>query len=425
MNKEIKEQIKKLKKEKKYDDIYLKYGSKEYVKNTPRKIKKQETKRLFSEGKYIDIYNKYGEEQYNKILVKAMYKEIKENSNTLKAVLWRIKENIIAGTKNTAIIATGVLTLGLPTVAVMGAEFVSEEKNKNSVIFEEDIQKYNEKINKYAKEVNAMNLDDVQIYMKVMNDMWGSIQGYGIPKKNIMGFPELDLATEDGYGVCRNMASDVAKKLNAINPNYNARTMIVQMGDDGKYTVANIKRNFVQSIQNDEQSEEQEQKEETQEEQNNGFKLEDFTGNHLVTLVDSTEDNLIIVLDPTNPGIGIYKEGKITMLNSNKEDAKIFDAKEYVSSFITKGGMENITDVIKDYVKSFEKSNLTDKQIEEKYGIEAQNNSLNYIKQKQNTAKNKFIESIEVKDDEEKSNNEVQKKYEENNKNISQEENER
>lgn len=419
MNKETKEQMKKLKKEKKYDEIYFKYGSKEYVKNTPRKIKKQEIKKLFSEGKYIDIYNKYGEEQYNKILLRAMYKEIKENANTLKAVLWRIKENIIAGAKNTAIIATGVLTLGPPTVAVVGAEFVKEEKNKNSVIYEEDIQKYNEKINQYAKEVNAMNLNDIQIYMKVMDDMWGSIQGYGTPQKNIMGFPELDLATEDGYGVCRNMANDVAKKLNAINPNYNARTMVVQMDDNGKYTIANIERNFVSNIQNNEQSEE------NQEEQNKIIKLEDFTGNHLVTILDSTEDNLIIVLDPTNPGIGIYKDGEITMLNSDKEGEKIFEAKEYVSSFITKGGMENITDVIKDYVKSFEKSNLTNKQIEEKYGIEAQNNSLNYVRQKKNTARAEFLKSIEVKDDKEKSNNEVQKKYEENNKNISQEENER
>ncbi len=419
MNKETKEQIKKLKKEKKYDEICFKYGSKEYVKNTPRKIKKQEIKKLFSEGKYIDIYNKYGEEQYNKILLRAMYKEIKENANTLKAVLWRIKENIIAGAKNTAIIATGVLTLGPPTVAVVGAEFVKEEKNKNSVIYEEDIQKYNEKINQYAKEVNAMNLDDIQIYMKVMDDMWGSIQGYGTPQKNIMGFPELDLATEDGYGVCRNMANDVAKKLNAINPNYNARTMVVQMDDNGKYTIANIERNFVSNIQNNEQSEE------NQEEQNKIIKLEDFTGNHLVTILDSTEDNLIIVLDPTNPGIGIYKDGEITMLNSDKEGEKIFEAKEYVSSFITKGGMENITDVIKDYVKSFEKSNLTNKQIEEKYGIEAQNNSLNYVRQKKNTARAEFLKSIEVKDDKEKSNNEVQKKHEENNKNISQEENER
>ena len=117
--------------------------------------------------------------------------------------------------------------------------------------------------------------------------------------------------------------------------------------------------------------------------------------------------------------------GKLLCLIQIKKVKKIFEAKEYVSSFITKGGMENITDVIKDYVKSFEKSNLTNKQIEEKYGIEAQNNSLNYVRQKKNTARAEFLKSIEVKDDKEKSNNEVQKKHEENNKNISQEENER
>lgn len=421
MNKETKEQIKKLKKENKYGDIYLKYGSKEYVKNTPRKIKKHEIKKLFSEGKYIDIYNKYGEEQYNKILVKAMYKEIKDNTNILKAVLWRIKENMIAGTKNALVVATGVLTLAPPSFAIMGAEYMKEEKEKNSIVYEKEIEKYNEKISKYAEKVKSMNLNDVQTYMKVMDDMWGSIKGYGEPKKDIKGYLELDLATEDGYGVCRNMANDIAKKLNAINPEYNARTMIVQMDENGNYTIADIKRNFVV---NDEKKEENSENEEEQQDDEAEIPFESVFGNHLVTLVDSPEDNLILVLDPTNPGIGIYKDGKITMLNSDKKNGISLQPRRYVSSFMTKGGLENISDVVKDYVQSFEKSNLTFDQIEEKYGLEAQNKSLNYIRQA--NEKDEFVNSLKVENQQENAEkNNITNEYENKNKEISQEENER
>lgn len=421
MDKETKEQIKRLKKDKQYDEIYYKFGSKEYVKNTPKKIQKKETKKLFKEGKYIDIYNKYGDEQYNKILVKAMYREIKDNTNMLKAVLWRIKENMIAGAKNAIIIATGVLTIGPPTVAVMGAEYIKDEKEKNSVIYEEEIKEYNEKINKYAEEVKSMNLNDVQTYMKVMDDMWGSIKGYGIPKKNIMGYPELDLATEDGYGVCRNMASDIAKKLNAINPEYNARTMVVQMDENGNYTIADIKRNSVEITENTEEKSEEEKEEQQDSEE---MPFGSMFGNHLVTLVDSTEDNLIIVLDPTNPGIGIYKDGEIIMFNSDKQNGVNFEPRKFVSSFITKGGLENISDVIRDYVQSFEKSNLTSDKIEEKYGLEAQNKNLEYIRQAKKDAREEFVDSIKVEIQQENNQKDsISNKYEKENKEFSQEEN--
>ena len=57
---------------------------------------------------------------------------------------------------------------------------------------------------------------------------------------------ELNLGTEEGIGVCRHMATDVARKLNAINPNYNARTLNVNMSDSGRLDMANIKRNIIQ-----------------------------------------------------------------------------------------------------------------------------------------------------------------------------------
>lgn len=424
MDTETKSQIKKLKKEKKYDEIFYKFGTKEYKKNTPIKIRKQELKKLKAEGKYLDIYNKYGEDEYNKALLKAMYGEIKENKGIVIAILWRTKEKIIETFKQVMVIFSGTLLLGPPTIALVGADYIKDEVAKNQITYSDEIEEYNDKINQYAKEINSMHLDDVQVFMKVMDDMWGSIQGYGIPEKDIIGFEELDLASEDGYGVCRNMASDVAKKLNAINPKYNARTIIVNMGEEGKYTIANIERKTVKEDNNE--NEEESTVIETENENIVDKLMKKISGNHLVTLVDVPEDNLIIVLDPTNPGIGIYKDGEITMLNADKEEGVKFEAKEYISSFILSGGIDNITDVIGDYAKSFEKSNLTSTEIKEKYGLDAQNNALKEIREKEITKREKFVKSIEInKSTESKDVSQSPNRFLNKNNEISQEENEK
>lgn len=41
MNKETKNKIKQLRKQKKYDEIFINYGRKEYIKNTPRSYQKR------------------------------------------------------------------------------------------------------------------------------------------------------------------------------------------------------------------------------------------------------------------------------------------------------------------------------------------------------------------------------------------------
>lgn len=387
MDKETKEKIKRLKKEKKYDDIFYNYGSKAYVKNTPARIKRKEKNKLFSEGKYMDIYNKYvynqkGNKDYNKILVKAMYNEIKENSNFAKAFLWNIKQKI----KNVLSVGACVLAIAPPTAAVMINEISREEKEENSVKYEQQIEEYNEKIKNYAQEVNSMNLNDVQIYMKVMDDMWAGIQGYGTPKMDIFGYMELDLANEDGYGVCRNMANDIARKLNEINPQYNARTMAVELGDKGNYTIANIERKFVETNPDNTYVEDNENKQENQDEKHKEglIKWDELIakgfGNHMVTFVDSQEDNLIIVLDPTNPGIGIYKDGQIIMMNNDRENGAKIESKEVSTTIMTKYGIEGVAEIVKDYGKSFEKCELSEKEIYEKYGIEAQNQSLDFVR---------------------------------------------
>ena len=133
----------------------------------------------------------------------------------------------------------------------------------------------------------------------------------------------------------------------------------------------------------------------------------------MVTFVDSPEDNLTLVLDPTNPGIGIYTEGKIVMLNSDKENGLNFETKAYMDAVFTKGGIEGVTEEIEDYLKSFRNPNLTKEEIVEKYGIEAQNQALEDLKSKSiinntTSSKDKFKQSLKV--DEKQIENAIDKK---------------
>ena len=66
-NNHIKKQVKKLAKQKKYEDIYVIYGRKWFLKYTPKKYQKADRLKLKIEGKFLDIYNKYGSIDYEDI----------------------------------------------------------------------------------------------------------------------------------------------------------------------------------------------------------------------------------------------------------------------------------------------------------------------------------------------------------------------
>jgi len=375
MDKETKEQIKKLLSEEKYDEIFREFGQEAYKKYVPNKYRKNDLKKLKKEGKFFDIENKYGEKEYKKSLVTAMYREIRDAQGTGVAVLWRVKQGFLNVAKK-----TGIYSL-LASMALAGtlSGLTSADIKENSEKYAEDIKEYNDNIEKYAEEFSEKDLSDIQIFMKVMDDMWGNIKGYKSPEKNISGFLELDLADEEGYGVCRNMASDVAKKLNAINPKYNARTITVK--SNLSYRMADIDINILESNETVADSNTTEQ---SFSENSEIMKtLQKFMGDHMVTLVDVPQDNLTIVLDPTNPGIGVYKDGRIIMLNSPRDEGKglaVSEPTEIATAISVRGGLDGLGTTISDYNKSFGKIKFSFEELITKYGLEAQNKALEEVR---------------------------------------------
>lgn len=382
-----------LAKEKKYEEIFALYGRDTYLNFAPKKYKKKEIKKLLREGKFEDIYIKYGPIMYGKYLPKMeaidIYLETgKKGKGLLRKLNYKIKETVLP-----AFISGVVFFEGLPFLLLaVSTDKVIEE---NAIKYAEDISSYDRKIKEYAKQFQNPNLTDLQVIMKVMKDMWDSIAGYGNPQKNIIGFQRLDFLEENGIGVCRNMADDVSAKLNAINPKYNARTLAVKMDMEKGVKlnkIGNSKRPPSNNEENNNYAVPNEDSLFTK------FSVE-LVGNHKVVLVDIPEENITLVVDPTNPGIGVFRYGKIYMFSV--PDGEVLTVRHY-STFVD--GTLSIFDYNKRKIDSFFDSNISIEELERKYGVEAQNKALDYIlslenkkinKENENYGNNSYVEERE------------------------------
>lgn len=371
MKKNIKDIIQ-LMKEKKYDEIYQKYGRETYLRVVSNKHQICDIDKLMDEGRFFELYEKYGEKIYRDYL-REMKKVDVENELGIKFKFnnYLFFENM---TQNLKIIRNQAakVMLGLTIVSGGFSTMISSQYDQvienNSKVYQSEIKDYDEEIKTYAEHINSMNLSDLEIIMKVMNDMWNSIDGYKTPDMyDAIGYPRLALYM-DGYGVCRNMADDFTARMNAINPNYEACNLNVYLKEA---EINNIRRttlvNYNTIADNSEQEENIDYKSEI---------ISNLTGNHMVSCVKLKEDDVLLIVDPTNPSIGVLKNGEITMLsNQMMKGIKIKPV----------GNLMLGSDNRKEYLKKLTESLFTAGDIntlKEKYGITSQNETLEEIIEK-------------------------------------------
>ena len=232
--------IERLLKEKKYDDIFTRYGQNIYLKTVPYKVRKKDVENLFKQGRYEEIYIKHRRKKYEIYLDKMREIDVlTETGSKTKGVIERIKYWFKIKFAP-LLLAVSLSIIAAPTTASLGYESV---KKINEIKHAKKIEEYNEYIQKYAQEIKDMNLTDTQIFIKVIDDMWKEINGYAEPQNEIIGYPRITLRNE-GVGMCGNFADDMTAKLNAINPEYNARNLIVYMSDNDYY-MFDIERNIL------------------------------------------------------------------------------------------------------------------------------------------------------------------------------------
>lgn len=369
----------------KYDEIFQNYGQRVYNIAVPSKHRKAEIKHLMKEGRFEDIYRKHGNKAYKEHIYEMQAIDVYNETGSKPRSILNMVKNMIG--RRIAPLFLSTLLIAPPAAGAVIDFASTQEKEQNKIVYSEQLERYDERISAYANEVNAMNLTDTQVFMKVMSDMWSEIDGYGENTEDIAGLLRLSLQ-EDGQGVCRHFADDVTAKLNAINPEYNARNLAVYIADN-QYELANIDRTILQNNNTVAGTE--------QEEENSNFvdTVVNLVGNHVVTVVDVPGKNISLVLDPTNPGIGVFKDGQIYMFST--PDGKGISPKAIGQFFMN--GAENMFDLGITTVKSFLPTEQSLEELEAIYGTEAQNEALEYLETLEQDKANEAMKSGHSFDD--------------------------
>lgn len=227
---------------------------------------------------------------------------------------------------------------------------------------QEICSQYQEDIENYAKSIQDLQMSDLTIMMQVMNDMWNNIYGYDVVGEHFGN----DFCYNLYYynrGVCRDFADDYAKRMNEINPEYKAQVVSVLIEDA---EVNNIKRYDFSN----------------QKETEDNFSLFlgnvicETIGNHAVVLLSVPNTSYTLVVDPTNPSIGLLENGKIYMLGSDKASSNMMQFSKV--KFLPEGGSEK--EFYRKYYQSY-RNGITIEEAMEKYGIESQNMALEDVQE--------------------------------------------
>ena len=340
--KERAKDAKKLAEEEKYEEIYKKHGSYGYSKYVPKKVRVKDAKKLFEEGKWEEIYIKHGADVYRKYLPKMREIDvIAETGSKPKGMIERakmfLKVKFAPFLLSTLIMPAPTATFTLKPAYDMAKGIVYLELN-------EDINKYNTHIKQYAEEIRAMNLSDLQTFVKLIYDLHKITNGgHEVDDGKYEPFWRLAIYNLQG-GVCRNFADDMTAKLKELG--YNARNIYCYIGSIEDSSTENKIMNISKK----------------------------YMGNHMVTCVYI--DNIALIIDPLNYAIGILENGNIEYLASMYNMDGVINRPMTYHQFIrediayTVSYVDHLIDSYKE-ISSKEKAKII-----EKYGQEAFNKAI-------------------------------------------------
>lgn len=262
---------------------------------------------------------------------------------------------------STLIMMTGIVSINTFKLKTESTKL----KNDNSTIYSEEISEYDDDINDYASYVRNLGLNDLQIIMKVINDTWNEIDGYGRAENLIYGYYRLSFQ-EESKGVCTSFADDFTAKINAINPLYNARNLIVYLDPNEAQGIrlVNRQRDMVETSGENESTSHEEI-------------WPYILGNHMVSLIDIPGQDITLMIDPTNLYIGCLKGGKIYILNKMYDRDNLITKRlwfDYITS------EDKLVTYIKEYFEDFYNGDLDVDRMYEEYGYDAQQEALDYVR---------------------------------------------
>ncbi len=299
----------------------------------------------------------------SRIKYKKMFKKMADGDKiTIKGFRTRMLKIPPKAKKQMAIKVASMILIGVSLALPIDTIGMKAMNVSNTLIYAKLIEDYETRMNNYANELRDMNLTDLQLIMKIIDDMHSNIRGYDNPEIDAIGLWRLDAGKSSSTGVCRNMADNVTYILNQVNPNCNARNMFVRMNTSG-IDIADIDRKI-----NFEYADNLERQ---------GELAPSFIANHAITVFDVPNQNYSLVVDPTNPAIGVLADGKIIMLNDMQGEMTYTPISELTY------GMDYHLGIIKNLRNMNEHSTSTDIDIEElreQWGKKAQNRALQEVR---------------------------------------------
>ena len=228
---------------------------------------------------------------------------------------------------------------------------------KNARIYANEIDDYEARMDKYAEELKNMNLSDLELIMKIVDDMHSNIRGTGDPEIDAIGFYRLDVGNNNGVGICRNMADNTTYIVDRARPELHARNMMVILSKDCAIDMADIEINEIKGSEEGET--------------NTGI----FLANHEVTVFDVPGINCSLYVDTRNPSIGYVSGIKLKPFNEYRGTIEYDPFSEFVTSLLP--NVEFVEDT-KNMLKTNDIYNV--EQLKEKWGKTAQNEALQKVR---------------------------------------------
>lgn len=308
---------------------------------------------LLKSKNYDEIYKRYGKFMYKLFEISRISQEVKyeggKNFDDLKQIIdVHLKEIVYF-----CIIYLSYLFLAMPNDVQKDIKATARNENIDR------ISEYERYVDDYLESIDFTGLSDLEIFMKLMQYEHQEML-YGTPEQEITGYYRVQML--DGKGVCRNIADDLAYRLNLINPEYNAK-MICVNSSYGNW----IKNDDKMQIDPDYNFNNEEI-----DKDNKGLEeiKKRLFPNHAVTMINIPGEYYSLILDPTNSGIGVISNGKIDMFNSDNENYYVTE----LSNALLMGYDIRFSTELNELKSYFTKHSL--EELNELYGLDAQNEAI-------------------------------------------------
>lgn len=308
---------------------------------------------LLKSKNYDEIYKRYGKFMYKLFETSRISQEVKYEGGKKFDDLKQIIDVHLKEIFYFCVIYLTYLFLAMPNDVQKDIKATARNENIDR------ISEYEIYVDDYLESIDFTGLSDLEIFMKLMQYEHQEML-YSTPEQEITGYFRVQML--DGKGVCRNIADDLAYRLNLINPEYNAKMICVNSSygnwvkNDDKMQIAPDYNFNNEEIDNDNKGLEEIKKR--------------LFPNHAVTMINIPGEDYALILDPTNSGIGVISNGKIDMFNSDKENYYVTE----LANALLMGYDIRFSTELNELKSYFTKHSL--EELNELYGLDAQNEAI-------------------------------------------------